>query len=114
MTDQKRNLTPHKAARAAMFVFSQRYAQQCGGSMDFWDSLEANEKKLCKDLVQQILKPEKPTLPENPLNATHWAKLPDNSILYYQVTNNILLWAPASRIWIKPEIVPYTLISFDD
>ena len=53
--DQTRNLNPHKEARAAMWLFSSRYAAQKGGSMDFWDSLSESDKRLCRELVDEIL-----------------------------------------------------------
>ena len=49
-----RNLNPHKPARAAMYVYSTRYSQQTGGSMDFWDKLTESEKRLCRELVNEI------------------------------------------------------------
>lgn len=52
--------------------------------------------------------------PENKLNATHWAELPDGSILFYRVTDDVLLWFPKWQGWDKPGLVPYTLYSFDD
>jgi hypothetical protein len=52
----QRNLTPHKWAVAAMYLWGSRYSQQNGGSMDFWDTLDPFEKRLCKDLVNAINK----------------------------------------------------------
>ena len=54
-----------------------------------------------------------PTPPENEVGATHWAVLPDESILFYRVDSTILLWRPFSKVWDTPGIVPYTLHSFD-
>lgn len=54
MKDQKRNLNPHKAARAAMFLHCDRYASQGDGSMDFWDSLTDREKNFCRACVCEI------------------------------------------------------------
>ena len=54
MKSQERNLNPHAAARAAMILYNQRYADQGGGSMDFWDSLTAGEKKTCVRIAEQI------------------------------------------------------------
>ena len=48
------NLDPHKPARVAMILFNERYAQQCGGSMDFWESLTDSQRDLCRNLVAQI------------------------------------------------------------
>ena len=57
-----KNLNPHKAAKAAMWLFSERYSNQSGGSMDFWESLTASERRLCRRLVADIeaAKPESP------------------------------------------------------
>jgi hypothetical protein len=54
MKDQRRNLNPHKEARAAMWLYRKRYAEQSTGSMDFYDSLSAHEKGNCKTLVDDI------------------------------------------------------------
>ncbi len=51
-----RNLNPHKAARVAMCLWGNRYAAQGGGSMDFWDKLTESEKKLCREILEQIEK----------------------------------------------------------
>ena len=56
MDDQTRNLNPHKAARAAMFLFANRYAGQGGGSMDFWDSLNKSDQGFCRRCVEEIEK----------------------------------------------------------
>ena len=50
----KRNLNPHKPARVAMILWNEKYASQGGGSMDFWDRLSESDKKLCRDILQQI------------------------------------------------------------
>lgn len=52
----QRNLNPHAEARAAMYLWGDEYAQQGGGSMDFWDRLSESRKRLCRDLVDEILK----------------------------------------------------------
>jgi hypothetical protein len=54
--DANRNLNPHAAARVAMTLYCDRYANQNGGSMDFWDSLTPGEKKTCADLATEIRK----------------------------------------------------------
>lgn len=51
---QKRNLNPHKSARAAMWLYGEEYAAQGGGSMDFWDYLSESKKNLCRKLVIDI------------------------------------------------------------
>lgn len=56
MKDQTRNLNPHKAAKAAMWLYSKQYAASGGGSMDFWDSLSESAKRKCRDLVSGIEK----------------------------------------------------------
>lgn len=58
MTDKqrmKRNLAPHRPARAAMWLFGERYSKQSKGSMDFWDSLSDSDKELCRRLVREVL-----------------------------------------------------------
>ncbi len=52
----RRDLDPHKAARAAMWLYGAEYAKQGGGSMTFWDRLPQNRKNLCRDLVRDIEK----------------------------------------------------------
>lgn len=49
-----RNLAPHRAAVAAMWLFGADYADQRGGSMDFWDSLNEAQKYNCRRLVSDI------------------------------------------------------------
>lgn len=55
MNDQARNLNPHRPAVAAMWLWGNRYSQQAGGSMDFWDKLSESEQKTARRLVEQIL-----------------------------------------------------------
>ncbi len=53
----QRNLNPHAEARLAMALWSHEYAfEQRGGSMDFWDSRTPSQKRLCADIVTEILK----------------------------------------------------------
>lgn len=54
MSDQSRNLNPHKPARAAMYVYGKRYSRQGGGSMEFWDGLSESDKNVCRRLVADI------------------------------------------------------------
>lgn len=49
-----RNLNPHAAALAAMTLYSERYAAQSGGSMDFWSTLTDGEKQTCADIARRI------------------------------------------------------------
>lgn len=51
----KRNLNPHKAAIAAMYLWGDEYSLQGGGSMDFWDALGGGRKETCRELVAKIL-----------------------------------------------------------
>jgi len=52
--------------------------------------------------------------PTNEIGATHWAKLPDESILYYKLLDDELsIWIPISKLWIPPGDVPYTLYPFN-
>jgi hypothetical protein len=59
MTDAERaarNQRPHAEARLAMAMWSREYAyEQNGGSMDFWDGLDAQRKRLCVDVVTAVL-----------------------------------------------------------
>jgi hypothetical protein len=55
----KRNLNPHKAAVAAMYLWGAAYSRQNGGSMDFWDSLRESDKETCRSLVKAIEKARK-------------------------------------------------------
>jgi len=58
MKDQTRNLNPHKAAVAAMWLNGERYAAQSGGSMDFWDGLSESEKNTARRMVDEIYSAE--------------------------------------------------------
>lgn len=49
-----RDLNPHKAAVAAMWLYGHEYSQQKLGSMGFWDQLDERRKELCRDLVEAI------------------------------------------------------------
>lgn len=56
MDRAQRNLNPHAEARLAMALWGHEYAhKQRGGSMDFWDSRTASQKRLCVDIVDGIL-----------------------------------------------------------
>jgi hypothetical protein len=59
MKDQTRNLNPHKAAVAAMYIYGGDYSRQGGGSMDFWDALPEYRKNVCRELVKDVLKAAK-------------------------------------------------------
>lgn len=50
----RRNLSPHAPARVARALWSNRYAAQNGGSMDFWDSLREPQQQLCREIAEQI------------------------------------------------------------
>lgn len=52
----RRNLSPHKAAVAAMWMWGNEYAKQSGGSMDFWDEISPKRQQLCRDLVARLEK----------------------------------------------------------
>ena len=59
MNETDRNLKPHKAAKAAMWMMGSRYSQQSGGSMDFWDNLSDGDKDMCRQLVKDIMEAPK-------------------------------------------------------
>jgi hypothetical protein len=50
----KRNIKPTAPARVAMALYSERYAAQRGGSMDFWDTLTDCEKRTCRDIAERV------------------------------------------------------------
>jgi len=52
--------------------------------------------------------------PENILDATHWAKLPDGSTIFYKINSKVLMWFPFSKVWDDPKTAPYTLYSFNE
>ena len=46
--------------------------------------------------------------------ATHFAKLPDDTQIYYKVVDRedatvIEIWLPISGMWVSPGIIPYSL-----
>lgn len=52
----KLNLTPHKAARFAMWLFGKDYAKSGLGSMAFYETyLNDSDRLLCEDAVKTIL-----------------------------------------------------------
>ena len=52
----QRNLHPHAEARLAMAMWSHEYAfEQRGGCMDFWNNLDDARKRLCVDVVSEVL-----------------------------------------------------------
>lgn len=51
----KRNLSPHAEARAAMWIWHDKYGQSAAGSMDFYDRLTDCEKRICADCVSEIV-----------------------------------------------------------
>ncbi len=55
MKSQTRNLRPTSEAVAAMYLYGAEYAASGGGSMDFWDSLDASRKRHCQELVLKII-----------------------------------------------------------
>jgi len=53
------------------------------------------------------------TKPENTIGATHWAVLPDGHVIYYKISDKVLLWRPYAEVWdIVFGVVPYTLHSY--
>ena len=64
--DQTRNMHPTPPARVAMLVWSDKYAKQNGGSMEFYDSLPTEQKKLCRKIVKEVLAPVNAAGPELP------------------------------------------------
>jgi len=54
VSDQTRNLNPHKPAMAAMYLYGDQYSKSRDGSMDFWDSLPDYKKRICRRLVENL------------------------------------------------------------
>ena len=52
----RRNVNPHKPARFAMAYWGHLYAEQSGGSMDFWATLTPSKKKFCREVIAAIEK----------------------------------------------------------
>lgn len=65
------------------------------------------------DGVEYVKKEQKDSLKiENNIGATHYAILPDDSIVFYKLYCGVFVWLPLSQCW-KEEycgIVPYDLI----
>lgn len=52
----QRSLHPHAEARLAMSIWSREYAyEQRGGSMDFWDKIGTERRKLCISILDDVL-----------------------------------------------------------
>lgn len=58
-----RDLDPHKAARASMWLYGADYAASGLGSMGYWDSLSQYQQAMCRQMVAEIerARPEKYT-----------------------------------------------------
>lgn len=54
MKNQIRNLHPIPEAVFAMCHWHDEYAKQGGGSMDFYDALNASDRRYCRDVVKKI------------------------------------------------------------
>ena len=54
MNRTQRNLNPTPEAIFAMYHWHKEYANQGGGSMDFYDNLSETEKEYCKRAVKAI------------------------------------------------------------
>jgi len=53
--------------------------------------------------------------PENLYGATHYAILPDDTNVFYRISNGLsLMYFPLSKVWQETNDVPYTLYSFDE
>jgi hypothetical protein len=55
MEDQTRNLDPHRPAKCAMWLYSDRYSKLGIGSMNFWDRLTDSEKSICTRMAEDIV-----------------------------------------------------------
>lgn len=54
MTDQSHNFNAHAAARVAASIWSEEYAGQKGGMMDFWNTLPKWRKKIAAAQARAI------------------------------------------------------------
>ena len=52
----RRNANPHKSAVAAKYLFFSCYNALNRYPMDLWDKLNGTDKRLCQELVADILK----------------------------------------------------------
>lgn len=52
--DQTRNLNPTKEAVVARIIWGKEYSEQSGGTMDFWDKLDADRKHRCELVVKEL------------------------------------------------------------
>ena len=50
----KRDLSPHKPARMAMWLWGANYASSGLGSMGYWDSLTDQARETCRRAVAEI------------------------------------------------------------
>jgi hypothetical protein len=62
----KRNMNPHKAAIAAMYLYGAEYAAQRDGIMEFWDRLDGERQQTCRRLVDRLSEARKETNAEKP------------------------------------------------
>ena len=62
-----RDLDPHKAARAAMWLYGSDYAASGLGSMGYWDSLAKHHQAMCRQMVSEIER-ARPEESNGPLN----------------------------------------------
>ena len=49
-----RDMNPHKAARAAMWLYGADYAASGLGSMGYWYSLSKYRQAMCRQMVSEI------------------------------------------------------------
>ena len=51
-----RNMHPHAEAEIARIMYSEEYAAQDGGTIEFWYSLSFQRKEYCACLVDEIVR----------------------------------------------------------
>lgn len=51
---ERRNMNATAPARVAMCIWGQRYSEQRGGAMEFWDTLSEAEKRQCIAAAENI------------------------------------------------------------
>lgn len=54
MSNERDNMNPHAEAIVAMCLWSEEYAGQNGGCMDFWDNLRPHRQRHVVDIVNRV------------------------------------------------------------
>lgn len=62
----QRNINPHREARLAMLVWGADYANQRGGSMDFYDRLSDSKKRNLREWCDALDAAPRASTPDHP------------------------------------------------